>query len=83
MSNHATDDPEDGMGFTWKPKKPKSALLARKPTSDEECDRCPAPAMFEITIMRDPLTRMLYLCGHHFETHRIHLVEHGYEVKEV
>ena len=71
------------MGFTWKPSKSKITPPARKPMSDEECDRCPAPAMFEITVMRNPLTRMLYLCGHHFEEHRMRLVEHGYEVKEV
>ena len=83
MSNHANDDSEDGMGFTWKSPRLKAAPPVRKPMSDEECDRCPAPAMFEITIMSNPLTRMLYLCGHHFETHRMNLVERGNEVKEV
>jgi hypothetical protein len=58
------------------PPEPKSVYIAQ-----ELCDACHATvAKFRVLIIAD---RDLYLCGHHFHHHRLHVAMHGYEVKEL
>jgi hypothetical protein len=58
------------------PPEPKTIYLAQ-----ELCDACHATvAKFRVFITPD---RDLYLCGHHFHKHRMHIAMHGYEVKEL